>query len=559
MSPLIFLLLRRIKNGIFRSFKTPVRAGMTVLFAGYILFAVFTVVTSTFKTPSLKVESTFVDPGVVVAVITLCHLFLVLYILPSAKHLFIIFSDVDVANLYPAPLERWRVFRFFLFTRSFLVAFLFLGAMAVYIPFFFRIAMPKIFFVVQLQHQIVWIVLYIFLILTAVAGLMFWRLVVDIRTVFGSIHRYSFRLIMTIFLGVITTNVVVSLYVSYTAGYDAFHGLAIAVESFPLNIILAPFRVFADLFLNNPELVSFQNMIAAMLWIFFACSGYKALQSQSNDLYEYGARLAAHRAHLVAQMRNPALMLKENRTEGKEALRLPWLMNKLTLRGAGAIFWRDMIVAWRSLGITIRWFHRFLLFSVVFGWASISWMHLPIRNAAVWTIAIATMGISIFAFAVASTMGLSHILQRVEVQKPMPLSAQNTVTMHILLWTMVIWMVTFMPFVAAAILFIQHWMKILFVMIVGWSFAHTILSAYFWVTLYNPDQNDPIQRMYGGIFGLLLSIVSMIPGGVVLTILSLLHLPLVIQLVGIIAINLCSSALLHYLSARKYVNFVPSE
>lgn len=71
--------------------------------------------------------------------------------------------------------------------------------------------------------------------------------------------------------------------------------------------------------------------------------------------------------------------------------------------------------------------------------------------------------------------------------------------------------------------------------------------------------NDPIQRMYSGIFGLLLSIASMVPGGAVLIICKLLHVHLILQIVGVIAANLCSSIVLHVLSARKYVNFVPTE
>jgi hypothetical protein len=230
MSPLLFLLLRRIKNGLYRSFKTPVRAGMTVLIGGYLLFAVLAVINSTFKAPGLKLESAAVDPRVVAVVITLAHLSLVLYILPSVKYIFNIFSEIDVANLYPVPLERWRVFRFFLFSRSFLGVVMFLVVIAVYLPFFIRILLPKIFFVIHPQREVLWFGAYLALVFNALAGLMFWRLVIDIRAVFGFIYRYTFRCMMTVFWGGIGICLFFQWYVASVSGADVYDALAASVE-----------------------------------------------------------------------------------------------------------------------------------------------------------------------------------------------------------------------------------------------------------------------------------------------------------------------------------------
>jgi len=88
---------------------------------------------------------------------------------------------------------------------------------------------------------------------------------------------------------------------------------------------------------------------------------------------------------------------------------------------------------------------------------------------------------------------------------------------------------------------------------------HCMISGFFLISLYNPDPSDPIQRMYASVFGFLLSIGASIPAAAVVVVSILLHTPLVIVLGLVILANLASAAALHYLSARKYANFVPTE
>jgi hypothetical protein len=158
-----------------------------------------------------------------------------------------------------------------------------------------------------------------------------------------------------------------------------------------------------------------------------------------------------------------------------------------------------------------------------------------------------------------STVGFCETLRRVETQKPIPISALQTVTMHILQWTAMTCSVTLVPFFTAFILLGSTGYPILFVLVAGWSFMHCMISAYFLISLYNPDLNDPIQRMYASLFGLLLSFGASMPAAAVLVVSILFHVPLVIVLGFVIIANLASAAVLHYLAARKYANFVPTE
>jgi hypothetical protein len=133
------------------------------------------------------------------------------------------------------------------------------------------------------------------------------------------------------------------------------------------------------------------------------------------------------------------------------------------------------------------------------------------------------------------------------------------VAMHVLQWTAMTCSVTLVPFFAAFILLGSAGYPVLFVLVAGWSFTHCMISGFFLISLYNPDPFDPIQRMYASVFGFLLSIGASIPAAAVLVVTLLLHMPLIIVLGLVIFGNLASAAALHYLSARKYASFVPTE
>jgi hypothetical protein len=158
-----------------------------------------------------------------------------------------------------------------------------------------------------------------------------------------------------------------------------------------------------------------------------------------------------------------------------------------------------------------------------------------------------------------SVMAFSDILRRADTQKPFPISAAKTVAMHILQWTALTCSVILLPFTAGALLFPSFVNIIFFVLLAGISFVYAVVSGYFLVSLFNPDQQDPIQRMYASLFGLLAAAAASLPGGVALGIGLALHARLFVVLPIVFILNLVSALLFQYFSARKYANFVFSE
>jgi hypothetical protein len=558
MSPLVYLQIRRIKNGIRRSFKTPVRAAMTVLMAGYFAFMLFAFFGARNNTAHVQTDLAALDPRIPEALLTFGHLILFLYITPSPKYIYTIFSEADVANLFGVPFDRWRLFRFFLFTRSLLSASVFFVLTSFYASWTLRIIVPGLF---PKDHVFgpLSLVGHAAFLLLALAGLVFWRLVVDIRRDFDRIPKTAFRNSVIAFLGLIVIAVTYHTAAAYSAGFNPLVGLAVAIDSIPLSIVLAPFRFLAQLFLHRFELLSLAFWTCAAFWIGVTVTGYRVLRSHHMLLYEYGMRIAEFRTQMVARFRDPSVQLKEKIVKKKEALRLPWFLSLMNFRRAGAIFWRDMIIAWRSYSAVVMGLHNVLLFAVVVGGLALKWYHVPVKASAVVGVSIITIVIGVFPLLMISVVSFAEILRRADVQKPLPLNALKTIAMHILQWTAMICSIPLLPFVSGMLLFPAHSPVILFIFLVACSFTHTVISGYFIVALFNPDQQDPIQRMYASLFGLFMAIAVSFPGGVALGIGMALHAPRIAVLVLVLVLNLTSSAVVHYLASRKYVSFVFTE
>jgi hypothetical protein len=557
MSPFLYLQTRRIKNAFRRSFKTPVRGFMSVLVIGYMLFTLSLIFT--LKEPKVKEGVQPLDMHFPIALVTLAHLVLVLYTIPPPKYLYSIFSETDIANLYQAPLPPWRVFRFFFFHRTFAGYCLFFVIFAFYGYWTLRLSVPGIFAHAGSGTHLLWNAFYVATILPALSGLLFWRIVLDMRREFKLIPSSLFRVSMFVFLGSIAVTVVYYTMRAYAVGLGFQAGLVKSIESPPLSVLLAPFNVLAQLFLIHADPASASFWICITFWIGLATSGYYVLRSHHLLLYDYAYRLTEFRAQAATRVKSPAERLKQMKQGGKNVLRLPWFIRLMDPRRAGAIFWLDMVITWRSFGTAIRGLHGVLFLAVICGWAALQYYHVPVKTPAVWKVSGFVMVMASWPLSMVSTLGFCEILRRVEIQKPIPLSALKTVTMHILQWTAMTCSVTLVPFFTAFILLGSTGYPVLFVLVAGWSFMHCMISAFFVISLYNPDTSDPIQRMYASVFGFLLSIGASIPAAAVVVVSILLHTPLVIVLGLVILANLASAAALHYLSARKYANFVPTE
>ena len=557
--PLLYLQLHRIKNGIARSFKTPVRAAMTVFIAGYVAFsflALWNAHPPGSKSHQLTLTLGGINPE---SILTLCHALLLLLVFPPPKYLFTILSEVDVANLYPLPFRHWSVFRFFLFSRSLAIYLLFVCFGALYASMALRTLGPALSLYRSHSPGDLWTILYCGIVVVAVAGLLFWRLLIDILRESRLIPQNAFRITAFLAGGSMVGLLAYRITSSAQTGNGLVEALVGSITVFPFSVVFAPFHFLTQVFLRSADFSSPFALTGLLFWAGLAISGYFFLHTLEPSLYIYAARLASARTEMTKRMRSPSAFLKYKSERGEFVVRLPWFLRLLRVRRAGSIFWRDSIITWRSYGTVIKFLQALLLLAVVAGWIAILHYHVVVTVEKFWAVGSMVLFLPIFPMSMVAIASLAEILRVSDVQKPLPFANRSTVFMHVLQWTAVICSVFVVPYLVGAVLFRQYWSESLFLLGVGCSTAHAFVSAVFLVALFNPDQHDPIQRMYSGLFGFFGMVASVLPGTLTLVLCFVLHTPLVVVFILTVAVNEASAFALQSLSARKYLVFIFTE
>jgi hypothetical protein len=334
-------------------------------------------------------------------------------------------------------------------------------------------------------------------------------------------------------------------------------GLTELAESFPVLFILFPFQAHAKLLVGQFDIL--YVMFSILFWGGLSLAGYRALRAEEPRLYEYSARMATFRVQMKERLRNPATAVKEAIAKKKQSVDLPMLFRFFTPKRAIAILWKDGIIAWRSYGRMTKVLTAILVLSIIGFWLFTQVNPIRLSDKIFWEISFIVMFMILMPYCISSIIIFSEALKKVEVQKPLPVSSMQTVAMHILQWTIMTCIVIVIPYLSAAVLFPSYAYIILFAFTAGCTFAYVINAGFFFIVLFNPDMQDPIQRMYAPLFGMVVSAAASAPAIFALTIGFLLHIHMPIILCLAIFCNLASAGVLHILSSRKYENFLFSE
>jgi len=557
MNPFFFLTTRRFKNGIRRSFRTPVRGLMTVLIIGYFLFSFASFLFSKTRTPQLITDIPDINLRIAAAVLLFIHLLLFTIALVRPKYSFTILSETDVANIYPLPQKTWSVIRYFLFTRSFPLIFLFYCLIGIYLFKFLQMIVP-----IPTSNTDGWLVslylaIYVALLMITLSAVLFWRIVIDIRQEFGLIHKYFFHFSIAVIYGIILFSTFYHIQESMSISRHPLVGLSESTESFPLLIMLFPLHAHVKLLIGQFEIL--HVMFSFFFWGGLSLAGYRALRAEEPRLYEYAAHMATFRVQMRERLRNPATAVKEAKAKKKESIDLPALFHFFTPKRAAAILWKDGIITWRTYNRLTKGLTTLLVLSIIGFRFFIQVNPIRLNEKIFWGISIIWIFMILTPYCMTSIMVFSETLKKAEVQKPLPVNSMQTVAMHILQWTLMTCIVIVIPFLTAAALFPLYAHIFLFTLTASCSFAYVGNAGIFFIALFNPDMQDPIQRMYAPLFGMAVSMAASAPAILVLVIGFLLHFHMLIILSITIYVNLACAGALHILASHKYKIFLFSE
>lgn len=492
-----------------------------------------------------------------VGILMLFHLIMVLFSFTSTPSLF---RDADANFLFPSPLDPFTVIRSILLNRGMFL----LGAFLLYAGFYFsmfgaRTAYAlKAILTVKCQYGMIVYLLMIFLVAT---GILFLSTYIGFR---AFRKKYVWQKFWAAFLCVLAVPV----YLLWNDGLRSMHeghkflaGFINGLEEPAPYWLLLPLRGLTD-----AAVLTFNGWTSAIcfgfaFWFIVLIVSHELLRRSTPFLYEYASFRAQNRP-LAGFGRSASWndvrkrWLEKVAKQGTLQKRKIPLLDQWTPQGAGAIFWRDLIIYWRQ--------HSSSLITLC---CSVAVLPLAIRfftpDRKLERILFAGYTIAqsgfVMLFFTTCIMSLVDSLKKIDIQKALPLTGRTILLFESLPALLVIFLLELVLAVIALGFAPQYWDKILFYCFVSVSFVPVMNMALVWFMLTNPDTSDPIQRILHGALLTPFFIGPLVPGGVVLVALLVMKTPLVLTAVIVIAANALLWMLLMSIVGRKYENFNPTD
>jgi len=564
VSALVFLMTRRFVHSFTRAFNNPGRSAGTVVVVGLLLLAYGGPLISGGQRPTAFASLLQLMPPleIISSVLTLMVFGFLALSFEVAMNYTRAFTDSDVGILFPTPLPRKLVFFFSLFSRGLLGTF----AGACLIAYFFFSTSRSLFAHVSAGWSL-WPALtgaagFALLFLVANAAILEIGVLSGLGVFNGKISKPRLRATV---LAVFALFIIFPLwhFSEYTKpGAALFATFLRQLNQPPSSLLFLPFRAIADC-----ALISFGGLTPAIpeavfFWtaVFLVCT--KAIISYTPTLYEYAINLAQGNALRREMMKKTSLSLPDSvirkASAGKPVPLWRW-MARWNPTGAAALFWRNLLLVRRFGGFLIVKVYVAVTLILGAGIVILRTMRPGMPVSELLGLGGIIQFFLLFAFVPSSVAWLSQTLNRFELQKPLPLSATSMVAAELLTPSLAVLAASFFGLVVLGLIFPGKLaLLILGYLTVGSGFI-IMTALMFIVLLFNPDQNDTLQRMLFGFALMIVFLLAFVPSGIVIAISFFVHTPLPWTTLLVVTVNgSCAYALLA-LASRKYQSFNPTD
>jgi len=473
------------------------------------------------------------------------------------------FTEHDVLNVFPTPLPRKLVFQFFLYTRGLLASTL---AIVLIAYFFFRTSRSLLFSIHRdgtVGSAIAGPFLFAILFIAANSTL----LIVGVLCGLSVFHKRISKkilwtligLVLALFLGGLLHRTLLGM----TPGMQFVGELIRHTNERPFGWLLLPFRAIAASALIAYGGWTYAIPIGILVWGGLLLWCHRTLMKFTPSMYEYAVHLSQENTQRKKQFRNQMFNVKawieREKSKGTVDARQSRWMDEWAPTGATALFWRNAVIMRRSSimpAIKINVLATFLFYG---GIAALRVWKPGIREDGLIAFGGTVQFFVIFLFITASVGWLTETLKRFEFQKPLPISPRLTVLAELLPIAIIVSCLTLLGITLLAALF-PHQLGIFLLGFVTISCSYLLMSSLlFIVLLFNPDQQDTLQRMLFGIYTIIVFVVGFLPSILTITLGFLLHFHLIVQGMMVILINATCISVLIILAAKKYESFNPAE
>lgn len=251
------------------------------------------------------------------------------------------------------------------------------------------------------------------------------------------------------------------------------------------------------------------------------------------------------------------ILAQQARMGKVKSRRTAWLQ-RLNLKGEWALVWKEAVLFFR-VG-TFFWFlgvalGAMLVYLFIFVSAQ--------AKRAPETVSLIGVAVSMFVAIATSggfqTSGILELLRRGDLQKPLPFAPSRVILFEML--------GRLIPSGVAGLIVLLAWIVLkptqslssITIFIACFSAFLGILSSSFMTTIMFPDIDDPTQRGFRGLMGLLALVVTVGPGVGLFILIFALSKSVVMAALAAAVVNLGLAAVCAAVSGRYYADFNPSE
>ncbi len=563
-----YLTVRVAVNSVRRAFGNPIRAILTVGVLGFFICGWgMALLGSLLGDGRPRGGTPMLDPNILltrsVGIVVLIHWFYLLSVLLPAftRPPVYLFRESDVNFLFTTPLRPLAVFRGILWTRGLLTAFLLLIVLILYLLMFggrnLRALVMGTEPALGTWAILVYPTMYLLIFATALVG----GISVALLEMLGSrLKRY---LVGGVVVWAVACVGLVggTFYQRWQTGERFLEALGASVDWLPAAILLLPVRGLAD-----AALVLYQGWTPAILinlalWGTLLLMADRVLVRHQDRLYELAFQLARTAGQARTAQTNPVQAYYERMVERveKRPVHIPRLLDRWQARGVWALLWRDLLLMWRSNGwVSLLLFWGLALLPVVVaGFTAFT----SSRPESVPTIARAVYmmvhGFVIFIYSFGSYYAFTHMLGRVDWQKPLPFSPNAVVVVESLTLVVVYSVGMLLSFLAMCVLFPNDWLFWLAGTLALISWMVTLQMAMFTLALVNPDPSDYTQRLVAGVLILPIMGVAGVPGIVLWGLGMALELPILVVGLMVVILNTVLSMIAVAINGVLYERFSP--
>ncbi|NUL82577.1 MAG: hypothetical protein HUU60_07645 [Armatimonadetes bacterium] len=565
-NPLWFLTKRLFKNSLARTFGNPARAGIVLLLIGLFVLSFGGSLLGTYfsgKAPPTPVQPVMPPIAASIALMMALHLIMLINAATPAfsRSQIAIFTESDVNYVFTSPLKPLSVIRFFLLIRGLLGSLFFMVLILFYFLIFGRANVRMMSSMVEVQAPAWAMAIYPLLYIAISCALLLTGLNIAVRA-----YRDDriWRRVIAIGLFFVGS---VSAYLSYMGSLNTvggfWSGVVRALDAPIMHWVLFPLRAPAEaaVILYNgftPTLFAGIAFWVALVWLLD-----RALLAKREDLYEFAAVAAAHGSNVRSAQSNPLRLyydkLSEKAGAGDFRIINPKWMQRWRPTGHWALLWRDLLISFRMSGRAAYWVPAVAAVLAIGGALVGRAMLAPGHQKA----ALSGFGVAqyilIILFLIGSIYALMDLLKRMDMQKPLPLSAK---------WVVIVETVGSLSsivlleaiFAVAAIIFQPAWTGyVLYALVAGLATLFPVFLALTLLLLMNPDQTDFTQRAIVGILMMPLIALAAGPAVGVAALLFFVKAPLLLNLLVVMVLNGLISMVLVSAAAEHYENFNPTD